>query len=147
MQISYCLVGFTLLFSSIWMSLMNRNKGNFIRFYNLLDSGQKEKYEKIVMERMMIYLAGMFLGALFGYYYYHINKGKDVFCKVLAISYCIKIGFYYFFPKSPLMLYSLTSTEQTDAWADIYSEMKNRWIKSLVLGLLSYLFLLMALLK
>ena len=147
MKISYCLVGFTLLFSSIWMSLMNRNKENFVRFYNLLDSGQKEKYEKIVMERMMIYLAGMFLGALFGYYYYHINKGKDVFCKVLTISYCIKLGFYYLFPKSPLMLYSLTSTQQTDAWADIYSEMKNRWIKSLVLGFLSYLFLLMALLK
>ena len=76
MQISYCLIGFTLLFSSIWMSIMDRNKENFVRFYNLLDSGQKEKYEKIVMERMMIYIVGMFLGVIFGYYYFHQNKGK-----------------------------------------------------------------------
>ena len=148
MQISYCLIGFTLLFSSIWMSIMDRNKEIFVRFYNLLDSGQKEKYEKIVMERMMIYIVGMFLGVIFGYYYFHQNKGKkNIFCKVLVISYCFKLGFYYLFPKSPLMLYSLTSTQQTDAWADIYSEMKNRWIKSLVLGFLSYLFLLFSLLK
>ena len=37
------------------------------------------------------------------------------------------------------MLYSLTSKEQTDAWADIYSEMKNRWKKSLMVGFLGYI--------
>jgi hypothetical protein len=55
--------------------------------------------------------------------------------------------FYYFYPKSPLMLYSLRTKEQTDAWADIYTEMKHRWIMSLVFGLFSYVFLTLALIK
>ena len=39
------------------------------------------------------------------------------------------------------MLYSLTTKQQTDAWADIYSEMKNRWKISLFVGFIGYLFL------
>ena len=45
------------------------------------------------------------------------------------------------------MLYSLTTKEQTDAWADIYSEMKDRWIKSLIVGFFGYVFLTVALVK
>ena len=142
MNISYCLIGFTFLFSSVWMSLMNRNKQNFIDFYDLLDAGQKNKYEKIVIERLMIYLTGMFIGLAISYYYYSQNKNeKYLLCKALIIGYTIKLGFYYLFPKSPLMLYSLRTKEQTDAWADIYSEMKNRWITSLTVGFFGYVLL------
>ena len=146
MKVNFCLVGLTLLFSSAYMSLENRKTDHFKKFYNLLDAGQKNKYEDIVKERMLIYLGGMILGTALGYFYYTKNKGsKYLFCKVLIISYLTKLGFYYFFPKSPLMLYSLHSKEQTDAWADIYSEMKNRWIKSLVVGFFAYIFLVVAL--
>ena len=96
----------------------------------------------------MIYVGGMLLGLLFGLIYYFKNKNeKYLFCKVIAIIYFIKLGFYYFFPKSPLMLYSLTTKEQTDAWADIYSEMKDRWIKSLLVGFAGYVFLTIALVQ
>ena len=148
MKVNYCLIGMTLLFSSIYMSLENRKADHFKKFYNLLDAGQKNKYESIVKERMMIYLGGILLGTALGYFYYTKNKGnKYLFCKVLVISYLTKLGFYYFFPKSPLMLYSLYSKDQTDAWADIYSEMKNRWIKSLVVGFFAYISLTAGLLK
>ena len=63
------------------------------------------------------------------------------------ITNVIKLSFYYLFPKSPLMLYSLTTKEQTDAWADIYTEMKHRWILSLSFGLFSYIFLTLALIE
>ena len=146
MKVNFCLIGLTLLFSSIYMGIENRNTDHFKRFYNLLDAGQKNKYEDIVKERLIIYIGGMVLGTTLSYVYYRNNKNtKYLFCKLLVISYLVKLGFYYLFPKSPLMIYSLYSKDQTDAWADIYSEMKNRWIKSLVLGLLSYLFLLMSL--
>jgi hypothetical protein len=39
------------------------------------------------------------------------------------------------------MLYSLTTKQQTDAWADIYSEMKDRWKKSLLVGFFGYVFI------
>ena len=148
MKINYCFIGLTLLFSSVSMSLENREKVEFVNFYNLLDDQQKEKYEVIVRERLIIYVVGMVLGLGLGYYYYSKNKGeKYIVCKSIIIMYLIKLGFYYFFPKSPLMLYSLTTKEQTDAWADIYSEMKNRWKKSLIVGFLAYVILALSFMK
>ena len=148
MKVNFCLVGLTLLFSSIYMTFENRNSDHFKRFYNLLDAGQKNKYECIVKERLMIYLGGMVIGSVLSYIYYHQNKNtKHLFCKVLVIGYLVKLVFYYLFPKSPLMIYSLYSKDQTDAWADIYSEMKSRWIHSLFIGFFAYVFLTYALLK
>ena len=148
MKINYCFIGLTLLFSSVSMSLENREKVEFVNFYNLLDDQQKEKYEVIVRERLIIYVVGMVLGLGLGYYYYSKNKGeKYIVCKSIIIMYLIKLGFYYFFPKSPLMLYSLHSKDQVQAWADIYSEMKNRWIHSIFVGFFAYVCLTYALLK
>ena len=82
----------------------------------------------------------MILGLGLGIYFYLNNPKTDYkLCKFLAIIYVIKLGFYYFYPKSPLMLYSLTTKEQVNAWANIYTEMKERWIKSLVIGFIGYL--------
>ena len=148
MKVNFCLIGLTLLFSSIYMGIENRNTDHFKRFYNLLDAGQKNKYEDIVKERLIIYIGGMVLGTTLSYVYYRNNKNtKYLFCKLLVISYLVKLGFYYLFPKSTLMIYSLYSKDQTDAWADIYSEMKNRWIKSLMIGFFAYVFLTYSFLK
>ena len=148
MKVNFCLIGLTLLFSSIYMGIENRNTDHFKRFYNLLDAGQKNKYEDIVKERLIIYIGGMVLGTTLSYVYYRNNKNtKYLFCKLLVISYLVKLGFYYLFPKSPLMIYSLYSKDQTDAWADIYSEMKNRSIKSLMIGFFAYVFLTYSFLK
>ena len=74
MKVNYCLIGLTLLFSSVSMSLENREKVEFVNFYNLLDDQQKEKYEVIVKERLIIYVVGMVLGLMLGYYYYSKNN-------------------------------------------------------------------------
>ena len=37
------------------------------------------------------------------------------------------------------MLYSLSNQAQVEAWADIYTEMKSRWIKSIAIGFVGYL--------
>ena len=130
------------------MSIENRNTDHFKKFYYLLDAGQKNKYESIVKERLMIYLGGIVLGSVLAYVYYLKNKNtKHIFCKILVIGYLVKLSFYYLFPKSSLMIYSLYSKDQTDAWADIYSEMKSRWIHSLFIGFFSYVCLTYSLLK
>ena len=142
MKINFCMIGITLLLSSVYMSFLKKDDSHFIRFYNLLNEEQKKIYESIILERVLIYITGMILGIMFALFYYSNNKNdKYLICKVLSIIYVVKLGFYKLFPKSPLMLYSLTTKEQTDAWADIYSEMKNRWITSLVVGFFGYLFL------
>jgi hypothetical protein len=148
MKVNYCFIGLVLLFSGFYMSFLNKDTEHFQRFNNLLDAGQKEKYESIVRERFLIYIGGSILGLGLSYYYYLMNqKDEYLFCKLLVITHVVKLGFYYFFPKSPLMLYSLRTKEQTDAWADIYQEMKHRWIMSLAFGLFAYIFLTLALIK
>tara|TARA_Y100000590_G_C15179949_1_gene810829 strand:+ start:178 stop:615 length:438 start_codon:yes stop_codon:yes gene_type:complete len=140
-----CIIGITLLFASIYMNLQ-RNNDHFMRFYNLLDAGQKNKYESIVKERLILYITGSFLGILSAYIYYCKYKDhKYINCELLTILFLTKLSFYYFMPKQPLMLYSLRSKEQTDAWADIYTEMKNRYKYSLFVGFISYMILIYSL--
>ena len=145
MKITSCLIGFTLLFASLYLSLQKKNTQIFNKFYTLLDENQKNIYEKMVSlygRRIITYFSGMVLGLGLGIYFYIKNPKTDYkLCKFLAIIYVIKLGFYYLYPKSPLMLYSLTTKEQVSAWADIYTEMKERWIKSLVIGFIGYLFI------
>mgnify|MGYP003685571103 CR=1 FL=1 len=135
-----CALGISLLFSSFYMSYMKQDNEIFVDFYSLLNDEQKKKYEGIVKERFIIYFAGSILGIISAILFYRNNKSeKYILCKSLFLLYFIKLGFYYMYPKQPLMLYSLTSKEQTDGWADIYSEMKNRWKLSIFLGFISYL--------
>lgn len=135
-----CALGISLLFSSFYMSYMKQDNEIFVDFYSLLNDEQKKIYEGIVKERFIIYFAGSILGIISAVLFYRNNKSeKYILCKSLFLLYFIKLGFYYMYPKQPLMLYSLTSKEQTDGWADIYSEMKNRWKLSIFLGFISYL--------
>ena len=144
MKITTCLIGITLLITSIVMHTQNKDKTIFKNFENLLDEKQKDIYKNIVKERLKIYTMGMILGLSLGAYYIYSNpKDTYLICKFFMIIYTIKLGFYYFYPKQPLMLYSLTNQKQVDAWADIYTEMKERWVKSLFIGLIGYFFLSM----
>jgi len=126
------------------MHTQNKDKTIFKNFENLLDEKQKDIYKNIVKERLKIYTMGMILGLSLGAYYIYSNpKDTYLICKVLMIIYTIKLGFYYLYPKQPLMLYSLTNQKQVSAWADIYTEMKSRWVKSLFIGSFGYIFLSM----
>lgn len=135
-----CLIGISLLISSIYMSILKQDQDIFINFFKLLNQKQKVIYYNIVKERITIYVLGMILGLLLGIYYYISNPKQNYpICTFLSIVYIVKLGFYYFYPKSPLMLYSLTNKRQTDAWAKIYEEMKYRYKLSLFVGFLGYL--------
>ena len=134
-----CLVGISMLIGSLSMTVLKKDTTIFKKFYDLLNDEQKIIYEGIVKERLMIYFSGMIIGLGLGIYYYIGSKDKYRLCKFLAIIYLVKLGFYYFYPKRPLMLYSLNSQDQVDAWADIYTEMKNKYKKSLLIGFIGYL--------
>lgn len=135
-----CIIGITFLVGSLSMSLLKRDTTIFSNFYNLLDNEQKSIYDEIVKERLKIYFIGMLLGITLGaYYYYNYPNDNYRLCKFLAIIYSVKLGFYYVYPKRPLMLYSLKNQKQVEAWANIYTEMKSKWIKSIMIGFVGYL--------
>ena len=135
-----CVIGFTLLISSIYMMLDDRKSALFKKFYSVLDERQKKIYDGIVRERLMIYVTGMVLGLVLAFMYYFKNlKDSYRICKFLCIAFSVKLLFYYVMPKKPLMLYSLNEERQVEAWADIYSHMKQQWITSLFVGFVGYL--------
>ena len=102
---------------------------------------KKTKPEDII-ERVKAYVSGIIAGVVAGLINYYRNpKQSYALCTFIAIVYLVKLGVYYFYPKSPLMLYSLKTKEQTDAWAKIYEEMKNRYKISLVIGFVGYIVL------
>ena len=137
-----CAVGITLLLSSVIMSVLNLKKDKFNNFVELLNPEQKKIYQEIIIERVTIYHVGMVLGIIAAYLYYVYNKkDKYLFCKVIAIMSLVKIGFYYLYPKKPLMINSLTDQGQVKAWADIYTVMKKRWQISLMCGFIGTLLL------
>ena len=139
MNTIYCVVGITLLISSIYMSLQ-RDRSHFKDFENLLNREQTEKYQKIIKERIYIYIGGLLLGLLSGIIYYiKYPKDEHLMCKLISIMSIVKLLFYYMYPKSPLMLYSLNTIEQTNAWANIYSIMKKRWMNSIIVGFIGYI--------
>ena len=140
MKNGFCLVGITLILAGLIMSYQNMENGKFKTFNNLLDNEQKKIYQDRIIERLSIYNTGLFIGFLIAAFFYYRNRNeKYILCKAITIMSLFKLGFYYIVPKSPLMLYSLTTKEQTDAWADIYIEMKKKWKLSWALGFIGYI--------
>ena len=139
MNLGYCFIGFTLLFSSIYMMIL-KDEATFYKFMNTLDDKQKEIYKKIINERLSIYLTGMFIGLFLAFIYQYYSKDKNV-CIFLILIFATKLIFYKTYPKSTYMLYHLNRKEQIDAWTDTYVYMKTNWAKSIGLGVLSYLFI------
>ena len=139
MNCNTCIVGITFLLSSIYLSILKQDNDIFFKFNQLLNDKQKIIYQNIIRERLKIYTIAMFTGLGSGLLYWYRNQKQPyIWCSFLAIVYIVKLGVYYFYPKSPLMLYSLTTKEQTDAWADIYTEMKTRYRISLLIGFIGY---------
>jgi hypothetical protein len=136
-----CLIGITLLFASLWMSIIHKDNRKMLTFNSLLDARQQKIYSSIVRERLTIYTMGMILGVCLGFSYYYGSGKSDPYrmCKLLMIIFTVKLLFYYIYPKQPLMLYSLKTKEQVDAWADIYTDMKRKWVHSLIVGFLGYI--------
>jgi len=137
----YCFIGFTLLFASFFISFIDTNQDHFYEFNDLLNEEQQHKYKEIIKERTQIYITGTMLGLFIGLYYIMNQKNKKniSICKYLAIVLGIQLIFYKIHPKSKLMLHYLTTTEQVQKWAEIYTYMKNRWISAIIFGICGYL--------
>ena len=139
LQCNTCVIGITFLLASIFSAIHGHKKDIFIKFNQLLNDKQQIIYQQIIQERIKIYMTAVIAGVCSGLLYWFYNKKQPyIWCTFLAIAYIVKLGVYYFYPKSPLLLYSLTTKEQTDAWADIYTEMKGRYRISLLLGFIGY---------
>ena len=62
--LNYFVLGAAFLGSSILTMMASKQSKNFINFKNLLNETQMEIYQKIIKERMSIYIQGLILGVL-----------------------------------------------------------------------------------
>ena len=139
MKLSFCIIGISLLLSSFYMHFL-KDESVFSKFTMLLNDKQKEIYKKIFYERLKIYLFGVMAGLFLGILYQYNTKNKNI-CIFLTIIFITKLVVYKIHPKSDYMLYHLDNQNQVNAWTDIYVHMKTTWIKSIILGILSYIFI------
>lgn len=133
-----CFIGIVLMLTSILFTFINPNAEIFNEFDALLSENQKSIYKMIIKERISIYITGSIFGILLSILYYVYSKEQYKVCASIAIFYVTQLMYYKLYPKQPLMLYYLSSKEQVDKWADIYTYMKRRWHISFVISAVGY---------
>ncbi len=139
MNITICSVAVVFLLSSIFMMFLKDEK-LFTTFMNTLNKDQKKIYFKIIRERTMLYIGGMFLGLFLGIVYLSMNKKSGMnICAFITIVFVTQLVFYKVYPKSTYMLYHLDKKNQVSAWTDIYTYMKKIYMLSFGMAIISYI--------
>ena len=136
-----CLMATGLFASKIYL-MVNYNKNHLLqKFDKLLDNEQRERYKKIMKERLRLYLQGMILGLILGFIYLTMTNNKDAgrACLFTVIVLGVNYLYYMLAKKSDYMVPHLTTKEQRNAWLDIYKEMQYRCRMGFVLGIVSFL--------
>jgi uncharacterized protein YacL len=141
--LNYCVLGAAFLGSSILTMMASKQSKNFINFKNLLDEKQLKIYQKIIKERMSIYIQGLILGVLLAVLitFNSSLKRTNKLCVFVVIALGVNYLFYSLHPKTTYMLLHLNSQQQNEAWLNIYKEMKIRCKIGLLLGLVGYILL------
>lgn len=135
MNFNICSVAIIILISSIFMMFF-RDEDLFNKFMNSLDGKQQQLYNKIIKERTMIYLLGMFIGLIIGSIHFYYKRN---ICFFVCIVFVTQMIIYKIYPKSTYMLYHLDKKDQVNKWMDIYTYMKKIWISSFILSTIAYI--------
>ena len=135
MNFNICSVAIIILISSIFMMFF-RDEDLFNKFMDSLDEKQQQLYNKIIKERTMIYLLGMFVGLIIGSIHFYYKRN---ICFFVCIVFVIQMIIYKIYPKSTYMLYHLDKKDQVNKWMDIYTYMKKIWISSFILSTIAYI--------
>ena len=136
-----CLVA-TGLFGGKLYLIINYNKKQLLdNFINELNDNQKKRYQKIIKERLNIYIQGMLIGLILGFIYLQIVPQSDVFRACMFTVIVLGTNYFYYIlkPKSDYMVKHLTTKRQRETWLDIYREMQFRCKMGFVLGVLAFL--------
>ena len=139
----WCLLA-SALFGSMLYIMLNPNKTDIIKkFQTTLDEHQNNIYIDITKERLNIYLVGLTLGLIMGFFYLQYNNSKVASraCVFTVLVVFTTNVFYMIVPKSNYMIPLLNTQEQRLRWIDVYTEMKYRHIIGALIGIVSYILL------
>ena len=148
MKLSYCLLACGFLFASFYSMMISKNNNYLNKFtLTLTSKTQKEIYQKIQSERLILYLQGQILGLCVGLiylYYMWIYKQKQNYysiCYFILISHLITILYYANSKKTLKMIDYLTTQEQKISFEELSIHMKNQYMCGFLFGIAAQIFI------
>jgi len=142
--VSYCLIATALLVSNIVIMITCKYNQSFKDFNNSLNKSQLSIYNKIINERLSVYIHGIILGLLLGVLFVIVmNKLKryNRICLFVLVVLLTSMVYYKLMPKSDYMIKHLTSPNQIDKWLKIYTTIKFRGTISILISIIAYILL------
>jgi hypothetical protein len=147
-----CIISVVFMFSMIYMSFGPQltSPGLFKNFQDVLDSNQIKIYDRIVKERLSLYLSGYGLGFILSAILIFYNRSLGVsnrltdaplMCTVGTITFITNYFYYILSPKSDWMVLHLKTEEQKEQWLNVYKNMQWNYHFSFLLGILAIVFL------
>jgi len=127
------------------MNYSIKNSQIIVKYKSQLPENLQKTYEQITNERTMIYYQGYVLGFIFSLFIIFGNVYSDhkmlstmsMICLVLATSFITNYFYYILSPKKKWMLNYITTSEQTNAWLQMYRGMQIYYHTGLVLGIIA----------
>jgi uncharacterized protein YacL len=134
------IIGIGLLGGSFYTMLVPKEEVERIK--TMVSPEASKAYEKIVKERMNLYIQGLIIGLSLAILYRY-KYGDSVENSLHRNSLFILITlittkiYYMLMPKSDYMLNYIQNNEQSKEWLKIYNLMKNRYHTGFLVGALS----------
>jgi hypothetical protein len=138
-----CLLAVGAFASMLYVVLYFNKDSALAKFPKSLSADQLILYNKVIKERMTLFLQGLILGLLLGFIYLNYSRNSDNITKSQCVFTIIVLGtvylYYSIYPKQYSMLPTLQGAEQRGLWWDIYNEMKKRSLCGFLLGVVAFL--------
>ena len=142
-----CLVSAAFMGGSFYCMLSDYNVKQDALYKELSPEAQNS-YEKIVKERITIFIIATIIGLLVSTYInkFNLNFNPMSSCNSCFNKSCISTATFYFVqymvyslhPKSDFVLNHVENQYQIKLWLQKYNYMKNKWHMGLLLGIVGY---------
>jgi hypothetical protein len=141
-MVCYISCGIALGFVMASIYTMMTNNETHTKLRNSLSEEGKVAYDKIVAERLELYVKGSIAGLVLatGFFLWARNKLGTVttVCSFVIIMFVVQIMVYTLTPKSDYVLKYVQTNEQSKLWLDNYQIMKKRYHIGFFVGLVGY---------
>jgi uncharacterized membrane protein len=119
-----CALAIAFIVASLYIMLSKNNINQDVSLFDI------DVYDKIVSERIKIYIISSVIGLVLGIIYIIWRRNKTQTIPLIFI--------YTVYPKSDYLLNYVSTNKQAKAWLDMYNQMKYKFIIGFIFGLIGY---------
>lgn len=145
-----CFVGVILLGSFFAIMFGAKNSQTETAFKASFNDTQRQAYQKIINQRMLISMTGMVIGitVALGYFLLFADRSKTALNTCVVVATTLGITYiYYMLRRKDMMLDHLTSMQQVRMWTDVYQQYQRRSAMGMIIGGIGFLLVVWGLTK